>query len=131
MIDAGARAASLFLWIVPAGFLVAIALPLLVAPLAWARAFRWRVQGVESDVTVYFGRCTGALALVVILECFRAAPAPRQSPIALELVAAVAVIMTLVHGYGALRRIQPWTEDVETFVYALVGAVAIALRVSL
>jgi len=131
MIDAGARAASLFLWIVPAGFLAGIALPLVVAPLTWARWFRWRSEGAPHDLTVYFGRCTGALALVVIGECFRAAPAPRQSPVALELVAAVATLMTLVHGYGAWRRIQPWTEDVETFVYALVAVAAIVLRVGL
>jgi hypothetical protein len=35
---------------------IVFALPIFVAPLAWARWFRWRLPG-ETDLAVYFGRC--------------------------------------------------------------------------
>jgi hypothetical protein len=130
MIDESARAASWFLWIAPAAFLVVYALPLLLWPLAWARAFRWQIAGAEH-LTIYLGRCTGALGTVVIAACFRAAPHPRAHPIVFEILAALGLVMALVHLYGALRRMQPWTEDVEIVLYALVGAAALWLRIGL
>jgi hypothetical protein len=130
MIDSGARAASWFLWIAPTGFLIFYAIPLLLWPLTWARWFRWRTEGAEN-LAIYLGRCTGALAVVVIAACFRAAPSPRAYPIVLEILAAAGLLLTGVHAYGAWRRIQPWTEDVETLLYALVGGVALWLRLGL
>ena len=130
MIDPSAPVASWFLWIAPAGFLVFFAVPLLLWPLTWARWFRWRMEGSEN-LAIYLGRCTGALAIAVIAACFRAAPSPRAYPIVFEILAAAGLLLTGVHAYGALRHIQPWTEDAESVLYALVGGVALWLRLSL
>jgi len=130
MIDSGARAASWFLWIAPGAFLIFYAIPLLLWPLTWARWFRWRTEGAEH-LAIYLGRCTGALALVVIAACFRAAPSPRTYSIVLEMLAAAGLLLTGVHLYGALRRMQPWTEDAEIVLYAAVGGVALWLRIGL
>jgi len=50
---------------------VTFALPLFVAPLAWARLFHWRLPG-ETDLAVYFGRCLGAFVLIVDAVMLRA-----------------------------------------------------------
>jgi hypothetical protein len=130
MIDSSARAASWFLWIAPAGFLIFFAIPLMLWPLTWARWFRWRTEGADH-LTIYFGRCLGALGMVLVAACFRAAPSPRAHPIVLEILAAAGLLLAGVHAYGALRRIQPWTEDVEIVLYALVGGAALWLRLGL
>jgi hypothetical protein len=49
------RAARLFLRVFGALFLPVFALPLLLHPYRWARAFGWREEPV-TDVGLYFGR---------------------------------------------------------------------------
>src|SRR5215213_5091879 len=51
------------------------ALPLLVDPYRWARAFGWRREP-ETDVGLYFGRCLGALATAACVQAGRAARDP-------------------------------------------------------
>jgi len=36
------------------------ALPIFIAPLAWARAMRWAIPE-QQHLTIYFGRCLGAV----------------------------------------------------------------------
>jgi len=128
VIDASCPFASWFLWIASSLFLLAYALPLLFAPLAWARWFRWRLPETRA-LTVYLGRCTGALACTLLVFTFRAAPHPREHRLVLEEVVVAAILMTAVHAWGALKRQQPWTEDVEIVLYAAVaGAAWFALR---
>ena len=48
-----------------------------------------------------------------------------------ELIAIIGALMVGVHAWGALRRAQPWTEDSEIPLYALLGGLALYLRVTL
>lgn len=130
MIDASAAWASWFLWIVPTVFLLLVALPLTFTPLAWARLFQWRVDR-DDDLTVYFGRCLGAVALVLVAAGYRAAPAPGQHAVVLEIYAGAGASLGLVHVWGALRRRQPWTENLEIVLYLGLGAAAAWLRATL
>lgn len=126
-VDAAHPLASWFLWSAPTLFLLVYGLPLLVAPLWWARLFRWRVGG-DDDLTVYLGRCLGAVAIAVIACAYRAAPAPAANPILFELIAVIGILLAGVHAWGALRRRQPWTETVEIALYVLVAILAVSLR---
>lgn len=117
----------LFLIVAASGFLAAFALPLLFAPLAWARAFRWRIPE-ETALTVYFGRCLGAVAVAICGACFVAAAHPEEHRLLFDLIAAVGVLMVGVHAWGWLRRAQPWTETAEIPLYAALAALAIACR---
>ena len=123
--------ASAFLAVSCVFFLVVYALPLAFAPLAWARWFRWQLPEGRADLTVYFGRCTGVLALAIIALVARAVPDPRGHRYVFDLIAFACGLMTLLHAWGALRRTQPWTEDVEIGVYGAVCAIAIWLRLGL
>jgi hypothetical protein len=117
MIDPSAPAASWFLWILAVSFLVVFALPLLLAPLWWARRFQWRVAAPD-DLALYFGRCLGAVAVAVVFATMRAAPRPRDHLAVLEIIIVTAALLTGVHVWGAVRRRQPWTETVEIALYA-------------
>jgi hypothetical protein len=127
MIDAAAPAASWFLWIAPAPFLVLYALPILLVPFRWARAFRWTVNE-RDDLALYFGRCTGALAVALCVACLRAAAHPRDHVDLFDLLAVAGALLTAIHVWGALERRQPWTETVEIALYATVTICALALR---
>jgi hypothetical protein len=125
VIDARAPFASWFLWCAGAGMLVFFAIPLLLFPLRWARWFGWKIPA-ETDLVVYFGRCVGGLAIALIYGAFRGAPAPGKSGVLFDVILAALALMVVVHVWGALRRAQPWTENAEIVLYALLFALAFA-----
>lgn len=93
------------------------ALPIFLIPLTWARLMCWRIPD-DIDLAVYFGRCLGAFILIVEALMLRAALTGKAVNTTFEVLAAVALLMTLVHVHGAIRRIQPWTETLEIVFYA-------------
>ena len=119
-------------------FLLVFALPLLFVPLTWATWFRWplpepgdkRHQGLMNLAT-YFGRCTGGLALVILVFIFRAVPDPVGHLSIFEWMAGVAWVLTFTHAWGAIRRTQPWTEDAEILLYGGTAVIVTWLRCTL
>jgi hypothetical protein len=125
MIDEAHPIASWFLWIVGPIFLALFAVPILIAPLAWAKRIGWTIPE-DVRLTRYFGRCLGAVGLALVALCFRMAPSP--SPFLFELLAAVAVLLAIVHAWGALERSQPAIENIEIALYTLLAGAAIWIR---
>lgn len=117
-------AARLFLLATGVFFLTVYALPLVLAPLRWARWFRWPVPA-DTRLVNYYGRCVGVLAMVVLGQILYGAVFAAAQPTALTLVAVIGGLMAALHSYGALRRVQPWTEDAEIVLY--LGATVLAL----
>ncbi|SFO81987.1 hypothetical protein [Pseudomonas borbori] len=93
------------------------ALPIFLVPLAWARLMGWRIP-THTDLAVYFGRCLGAFILILEAMMLRAALTGEAIHTVFELLAATALMMIVVHVYGALRRIQPLSETLEIGFYA-------------
>ena len=132
MLNADQPFASAFLWLASFSFLLVYGLPLALVPLRWARWFQWRLPAeLKSDeenqlpqLAEYFGRCTGALAITITLFAMRAASDPAAHPYVLEIIFIACLGMTLVHVYGALRKIQPWTENAEILLYAAMTGLA-------
>lgn len=106
-------------------FLILFALPLLFATTGWAKAFQWREAERADPLTLYFGRCLGAVAIAITGITLRYAGSPTHQPLLLELIASSAFLLTGVHVWGAIRRTQPWTEDAEILLYG--GAMLLAL----
>ncbi len=123
MIDPQRPLASWFLLVGGVVFLVVYAIPLLFVPLQWARLFRWELPE-RTHLAVYLGRCLGGMALAVVIFIFRAVPDPRPYRVLFELVALMSGLLALVHVWGAIRRIQPWTEHAEIVLYATVAALS-------
>ncbi|MEO1338427.1 MAG: hypothetical protein AAFV29_22485 [Myxococcota bacterium] len=80
------------------------------------------------DLTLYFGRCLGAVALGVVYAALKAAPNPSEHRLLFEFIAFTCSIMTGVHAWGALRRQQPWTETVEIALYGSLAVMAGFIR---
>ena len=130
MIDSSAPAASWFLWILGSTFLLGYALPLVVAPLWWARVFRWSVER-RDPLTVYFGRCVGAIGVGICVVALRAAPEAGSNPTFFEFIAVAGALLAGVHLVGAIEREQPWTETSEIFVFGGSAAFAAWVRVGM
>ena len=106
-----------FLLVLVAVTSVAFALPIFLAPLAWARRFGWRIPE-HTDLAVYFGRCLGAFILIVELLMLRAGLTGEGLVFTFQVLLAVAGFMIVVHVWGALLRIQPISETLEIGMYS-------------
>jgi hypothetical protein len=100
------------------------ALPIFSIPLVWARLMGWTLP-THTDLAVYFGRCLGAFILILEAMMLRAALTGEAIHAVFEMLLAVAVMMIVVHVYGALRRIQPLSETLEIGFY--VGLLVLTL----
>lgn len=124
MIGIWGSQAQLFLIVLMLVTSAAFALPIFLAPLAWARRFGWRIPE-HTDLAVYFGRCLGAFVIVVELLMLRAALTGTGLVFTFQVLIAVAALMTVVHTWGALQRIQPISETLEIGMYAGLGVLAV------
>jgi hypothetical protein len=107
-----------------AGFGPVFALPLLLDPYRWARAFGWRAEP-ETDVGLYFGRCLGALATATCFQAARASRDPAAHRGHFELLESAGWLLAAVHVRGLLERRQPPIEHAEIIGYS---AFALAAR---
>ncbi|MBJ6764132.1 hypothetical protein JGU66_25440 [Myxococcaceae bacterium JPH2] len=130
MINAQYPLASWFLVVSTSFFLFVYALPLLLIPLRWAKWFGWELPTGNNDLTVYFGRCLGGVALAVIITVVQFVPDPKSHRAIFELIGLVGGLMVVVHVWGALRRAQPWAETAEIPLYGAVCVIAFWLRFS-
>jgi len=122
---AGNRRSALFLLATSGVSLGAVALPLLVSPLKWAKRLRWQVPE-DTDLTVYLGRSLGAVAVALSLGGLWAARDPWRHRIVFQIAAAAAALLAGVHVRGAIEGKQPWTETAEIPFWAAMAIGAIA-----
>ncbi len=104
---------------------VVFSLPIFVAPLTWARIFRWQVDA-RADLALYFGRCLGAFAVIISSTAWYVAGHPTLQPLVFTMLITFFVLMVVVHTLGALQKVQPWTETAEIPFWlglAVLGAV--------
>ena len=117
MIGTWSGHAGTFLILVAAISAVALAIPIFVAPLRWARVLGWPIP-VQTDLAVYFGRCLGGIAIVLNAIILRAGITGEGIVFAFELMLAAASILTVVHVWGAVSRTQPLSETIEIAMWA-------------
>ena len=109
----------------PAFFGPIFALPLLLRPYAWAKAFGWKEEP-ETDVGLYFGRCLGALATATCVQAVKASRDPVAHRSFFGFMEVAGWLLAAVHVKGLLERRQPPIEHAEIALYS---ASAIAARV--
>lgn len=124
MIGMLAEHSSDFLRIVAVGTAVLFSIPIALAPLAWARALRWRVDG-PNDLALYFARSLGALALVLSWAAWDAAGEPSIQPYYFKLYIGITALLTVVHIVGAVQKVQPWTETAEIPFWGTLAALGL------
>ena len=94
------------------------ALPIFIAPIAWAKAMRWTIPD-HQHLAIYFGRCLGAFILVIEAAMLRSVMTGTSYSYAFDLLFMVFGLMFAVHVYGALKRIQPITETLEIVFWVM------------
>ena len=112
MIGIWSAYSSQYLYVLAIGILGAFGLPMLLVPITFARVLRWQIPEHEH-LAIYFGRCLGGIACVIAVFGFRVAGSPGLQPFFFDLAIWTFCILTLVHIYGAVRKIQPITETIE------------------
>lgn len=118
MLGLYAQHAQTYLLVLMISTTLFFALPIFIAPLAWARLMLWRIPQ-DTDLAVYFGRCLGAFILIVEFLMLRGATTVETTAYAFDVLFGVFGLMLAVHVYGAIRRIQPITETLEIGFWAL------------
>jgi hypothetical protein len=108
-------------------FLSVFALPLLLHPYGWARAFGWRKEP-RTDVGLYFGRCLGAVATAIAVQALRASREPRRHRGFFTMTELGCWLLALVHLRGLIERRQPPVEHAEVAGYAAVALLARRVR---
>jgi hypothetical protein len=119
----GAQAQDFLFWFVVLTVPVFVA-PLTLAPMTWARIFRWRLPE-DPDLAFYFGRCLGALAVAIEYVLWQGSRNAAIAPVAVGAMGVFSALMVAVHIDGAIRKIQPWTETAEIafWLAAAIGCV--------
>jgi hypothetical protein len=84
---------------------ILFSLPLFLVPVYWARMMRWTIPE-HTDLAVYFGRCLGALALVINLIVVQAAVRSEGAAIIFQGLNLLLALMVGARIYGAVKRIQ-------------------------
>ncbi len=124
MISLYAEHSSNFLRVVSLLTLFAFAIPISLAPLKWAKTLRWEIDA-QPDLALYFGRCLGVVALVLVWAGWTAASNPALQPFYFSMFIGSTGLLALVHIVGALQKVQPWTETAEIPFWG--GLVVLAL----
>jgi hypothetical protein len=117
------KGSSIFMLVGATGLVLLLGLPLLLAPLGWARKLGWTLPE-RTELTNYFGRSLGGVSLSIAAVAYLAARDPWQYRAMFLLVILLGVLMTGVHLYGLIKKNQPRFENVETFLYPLVSLLA-------
>ena len=108
----------LYLWVAMLLTFLLFCIPILLFPLIWARSIKWSIPD-DTQLTVYFGRCLGAMILVFEYAILRAIFDESIRPFVFDLALGISALMTVVHFYGAIKKMQPLVETLEIALYSL------------
>lgn len=68
---------------------------------------------------MYFGRCLGAVAIVVSCAAWYAAAHPEVQRFDFAMNIGISVLVGVAHVVGAVQKVQPWTETAEIAFWAI------------
>ena len=69
-------------------------------------------------MALYFGRCLGAVAIVITCAAWYAAVHPEVQRFFFGMQIAISLLVGIVHVVGAIQRVQPLTETAEIAFWA-------------
>jgi hypothetical protein len=117
--------AEFYLVVAGIAMLGVFGIPLLVAPMTWARLLRWEIPP-PGQLVIFLGRSLGLFICVVAAYAFKVAATPQAQPFFFELMLWLFVGMIGLHVYGAIRKAQPITETMEIALWVLLFLVTLA-----
>ncbi len=115
---------DIFLYVAAAAMLISFGLPLLVAPVGWARVFRWTVPN-EQRLVVFMGRSMGVFIALMSIFAIQATRVPAAKPFFFDMMLFTFAAMLVLHVLGAIRKTQPVTETAEIGLWVLLLVVTL------
>jgi hypothetical protein len=103
---------DIYLYVACAAMLAGFGVPLVFAPMQWARAFRWPVTQADN-LSVFLARSLGVFICLLAVFAAKVTAAPQAKPFFFELLIWLFGAMIALHVYGAIRKTQPITETIE------------------
>ncbi len=116
--------AEIYLIVAGVVMLVTFGLPLIFVPLRWARLFRWEIP-TSQQLVVFLGRSMGLFISIMAIFAYLATRTPAAMPFFFDLMLWIFGGMILLHGYGAIRKAQPFTETLEILLWIILGLVTL------
>lgn len=118
--------AAEFLGALTVATLLFYALPLLLAPLAWARVRGWPPAHF-SMLAVFLGRCLGAVSMAMVITALRAMLNGGALQTLDDFALAFSVLMTIVQLAGGRRGEHPSRGHIEAALWSIVCALSVLL----
>ncbi len=115
---------DIFLYVAAAAMLISFGLPLLIAPVSWARVFRWQVPD-ERRLVVFMGRSMGVFIALMSVFAIQATRAPAAKPFFFDMMLFTFAAMLVLHVVGAIRKTQPVTETAEIGLWVVLFIVTL------
>jgi hypothetical protein len=92
--------------------MLVFAIPYIFAPLTWGKVVGFTLPD-DTDLAVYFGRSLGVTVSGISLICYLASNTPAAQPIVFSGLVFTSATLTIIHIYGAIKKIQPLVETLE------------------
>jgi hypothetical protein len=124
MIGIWSAYSDVFLVVAAVIMAIAFGLPLALAPMSWARVFRWEVPQ-QTQLAIFLGRSVGVFILILAIFAYKVTLTPAAKPFYFDLMLWTFAGMILLHIYGAIRKAQPVTETIEIVVWILLSLVTL------
>lgn len=115
---------NIFLIVAGVAMLIAFGLPMMLAPMSWARVFRWELPQSQK-LASFLGRSLGLLICIMAIFAFKAIQNLAAQPFFFDLMLWIFGGMIILHVYGAIRKTQPITETLEILLWVVLGVVSI------
>jgi hypothetical protein len=109
---------DLYLYIMGAAMLVFFGIPLLVTPSGWAKMFHWEIPQ-SKELVVALGREMGLIISLIAIFAFKVVGVPGAKPFFFDFILWLLATMGLLHIYGAIRKTQPITENIEIALWVV------------
>jgi hypothetical protein len=109
---------DIYLYIVGVAMLVGYGLPLIFAPQWWAGIFGWKIPE-EKRLAVFLAQSVGILLTVISAFAFLVPGSPEVKPFFFNFLLTILGGMTLLHIYGAIRKLQPKMETWEILLWII------------
>jgi cobalamin biosynthesis protein CobD/CbiB len=107
---------SQYLYVLAIGTILFFGTPLLITPIRWAKLMKWEIP-TSTDLTVYFGRCLGGVICVMACFAILATNSILTQQYFFNFIISTFTVMTFIHIYGWIKKIQPFTETLEIFYW--------------
>ncbi len=115
---------GIFLIVAGVAMLISFGIPLMLAPVGWARLFRWEIPQ-PRNLVIFLGRSMGVFITIIAIFSIKVSQIPAVKPFFFDLMLWIFGGMIILHVFGAIRKSQPITETLEILLWIALSVITI------